>query len=89
MQEVRRAKDYTIGQTLMGLESTTNQMMWMGESFLGYGRILDPAGIEKKLMSVTPEEIQEVATLCLNRKNLGISVIGPMKDKKQIEAWVR
>ena len=89
LQEVRRAKDYTIGQTLMGLESTTNQMMWMGESFLGYGRILDPAGIEKKLMSVTPEEIQEVATLCLNRKNLGISVIGPMKDKKQIEAWVR
>ena len=88
-QEVRRAKDYTIGQTLMGLESTSNQMMWMGESILGYKKILDPADIERKLMAVTPEAIQEVASLCLNPKNLGISVIGPMKDKKQIEAWIR
>ena len=38
--ELKKARDYTIGQTLIGLESTTNQMMWMGESLLGYGKIL-------------------------------------------------
>jgi len=89
LHEVRRAKDYTIGQTLMGLESTSNQMMWMGESILSYKKILNPSEMEKKLLAVTPEEIQEVACLCLNRKNLGISVIGPMKDKKKIEEWIR
>ena len=87
-QEVRRAKDYTIGQTLMGLESTSNQMMWMGESLLGYRKILNPAEIEKKMMAVTPEAIQEVARYCFDRKKLGVTVIGPMKDKKRIEGWI-
>lgn len=87
--EVRRAKDYTVGQTLMGLESTSNQMNWMGESMMGYRKILDPVEIEEKLMAVTPEAIQEVARLCLDRSHLGISVIGPIKDKKQIEEWIR
>ena len=88
-EEVRRAKDYTVGQTLMGLESTSNQMNWMGESMMGYRKILEPASIEEKLMAVTPEAIQEVARLCLDPSHLGISVIGPIKDKKQIEEWVR
>ena len=86
--EVQRAKDYTVGQTLMGLESTSNQMMWMGESILGYRKILDPSEIEKKLMAVTPEAIMEVACHCLDRKKLGMAVIGPLKDKKQIEGWI-
>jgi predicted Zn-dependent peptidase len=86
--ELRRAQDYTIGQTLMGLESTTNQMMWMGESLLGYRRILDPSGIEKKFMAVTPEDISSVASHCLCRSRLGLAVVGPMKDKSEIERWV-
>ncbi|MEI8342596.1 MAG: pitrilysin family protein [Verrucomicrobiota bacterium] len=87
-QEVRRAQDYTIGQTLMGLESTSNQMMWMGESILGYRKILDPVEIEKQMMAVTPEAIQEVAGYCLDPKKLGVAVIGPLKDQKQIESWI-
>ena len=33
---------------IMGLESTTNQILWMGESLLGYGRVLCPLEIEKR-----------------------------------------
>lgn len=87
-QEVQRAKDYTIGQTLMGLESTSNQMIWMGESLLGYRRILDPAEIERKLMAVTPEAIQEVARHCFDRQKTGLAIIGPVKDKMKIESWI-
>ena len=47
----------------MGLESTTNQMMWMGESLLGYGKVLDPAEIERRILAVTAEEIQRVRLL--------------------------
>lgn len=86
--ELRKAQDYTIGQTLMGLESTTNQMMWMGESILGYRKILDPDEIEKKFLAVTPEDIRSVACHCLNKAGLGVAVVGPVKDADSIRAWV-
>ena len=76
-----------MGQTFMGLESTTNQMMWMGESLLSYGKVLDPAAMEKKVLSVTPEEVQRVACHCLRRGRLGVAVVGPVKEA-EVEGWV-
>ena len=86
--ELRKAQDYTLGQTLMGLESTTNQMMWIGESLLGHGKILNPAEIEQKLEAVTPEQIQAVACHCLNRSRLGVAIVGPEKDRAKIAGWL-
>ncbi len=86
--ELRKARDYAIGITLMGLESTTNQIMWMGESMLGYGKILDPAECERAIHAVTAEEIQAVACHCLNRGRLGVAVVGPSKDAASIEGWI-
>lgn len=86
--ELKKAQDYTIGQTFMGLESTSNQIMWMGESLLGYGKILDPAEIERKILAVTPHDVQRVACHCLNRVRLGVAVVGPLKDEEKIRRWV-
>ena len=85
--ELRNARDYAIGQTTMGLESTTNQIMWMGESLLGYGKILDPGDLEKKVMEVTPEDVQAVACHCLSRGRLGVAVVGPVKQEEVTE-WL-
>jgi predicted Zn-dependent peptidase len=87
-EELRKAQDYTIGQTLLGLESTTNQMMFMGESLLGYGKVLDPQDIERRLMAVTPEDVRKVACHCLNRARLGLAVVGPFKNEAEIRRWV-
>ncbi|MGA3171147.1 MAG: pitrilysin family protein [Chthoniobacteraceae bacterium] len=87
-QELRKAQDYTVGQTILGLESTSNQMMFMGESILGYRKVLDPGGIEKKLMSVTPEDVRKVACHCLDRARLGLAVVGPFKNEEEIRRWV-
>lgn len=89
LRELRKAQDYTIGQTLMGLESTTNQMMWMGESVLAYGKILDPSEIEEKIMAVTPEEVREIACHCLDRAKLGMAVVGPVEDENRIRGWLK
>ena len=86
--ELKKAQDYTIGQTLMGLESTSNQIMWMGESLLGYNRVLCPAEIERKLLAVTPADIQRVACHCLNRARLGVAVVGPVKGEDKIRRWL-
>ncbi len=88
LRELQKAKDYTVGQTLMGLESTSNHMMWLGESILGYRKILDPAEIESKVRAVTPDDIRNVACFCLNRAKLGVAVVGPVKDRDQIKGWL-
>ncbi|MEO8352441.1 MAG: pitrilysin family protein [Chthoniobacteraceae bacterium] len=88
LSELQKAKDYTIGQTCMGLESTSNQMMWMGESIIGYGKILDPQEVEVSLGRVTPAEIQRCACHCLNHSRLGVAVVGPVHDAEQIRGWL-
>ena len=84
--ELQKAKDYTIGQTLMGLESTSNHMMWIGDSLLGYKRVLDPATIERQLLSVTREQISQVARECFDLARCAIAVVGPLKDEASIRA---
>ncbi|MDR3401706.1 MAG: pitrilysin family protein [Chthoniobacter sp.] len=86
--ELKKAQDYTIGQTFMGLESTSNQIMWMGESLLGYGKVLDPSEVERKILAVTPQDIQRVACHCLNRVRLGVAVVGPLKNEEKIKGWL-
>jgi len=88
-KELRKARDYTLGQTFMGLESTTSQMMWMGESLLGYSRVLNPSDIEERVYAVTAEDIQRVACHCLRRGRLGVAVVGPVKEKAEVESWLK
>jgi len=87
--ELRKAQDYTIGQTLMGLESTSNHMMWIGDSMLSYRRVLDPASVERRLLSVTREEICKVARECFDQALCAIAVVGPLKDDKSIRACLK
>jgi predicted Zn-dependent peptidase len=87
--ELRQAQDYAIGQTLMGLESTTNQMMWMGESLLGFGHILKPDDVERRLMAVTPEDVRHAAHECLDRRALGLAVVGPVDSEKTVHGWLK
>ena len=83
--ELRRAKDYTIGQMRLSLESTTNQMMWSAEHLLGYGKIFEPDEIVRRVESVTTKDVQAIAKEFLQPRRLHVAVIGPMKDAKPIE----
>ena len=86
--ELRKAQDYAAGQTFMGLESTTNQMMWMAESLLGYGAVLNPEETERKVLAVTAEEVQRVACHCLHRGRLGVAIVGPVTDAEEVRGWL-
>jgi predicted Zn-dependent peptidase len=89
LEELRKARDYTLGQTLMGLESTTNQMMWMGEGLLGYRKILRPEQVERQICAVTPQSIQNVAADCLHSSRLGVAIVGPQEEAAAVRAWVQ
>ena len=60
-RELRQAQDYLLGQHRLGLESTTSQMTWLGESLLGYGRIVEPDEARQALEEVTAADVQTAA----------------------------
>jgi predicted Zn-dependent peptidase len=87
--ELRKAQDYTIGQTLMGLESTTTQMMWVGESLMGYGWIHDPSEIEAKISRRATLRISSAApAIACTAGDLGVAVVGPEQERARVESWL-
>jgi predicted Zn-dependent peptidase len=76
-EELRRAKEYTLGQLLIGLESTTNQMMWMGESLMGYGRVPTLDEVVREMEAVTAEEIRLLAKQLFQKKQMHVVAVGP------------
>lgn len=80
--EVKRSCDYLIGQMELSLESTTNQMMWIGEQWLGYGRILPAHKIKERIATVTPAQVRQVAQDFLRPENLCLALISPIKSDR-------
>ena len=80
--ELRRAKDFVIGQIEMGLESTDSQMMWLGEQILGYGKIFLPEEIKQKYQSVTAGQIQAAARAFMRPENVNLALVSPLKSDK-------
>ncbi|HSI84622.1 MAG: M16 family metallopeptidase [Candidatus Methylacidiphilales bacterium] len=87
-RELHRAKEYTVGQTQLSLESTVNQMMWLGDHALGHGRVLDPSKVLGQIEAVTAEEIRQMAELVTTRRNLSLSIVSPELKLGDVEKMV-
>ncbi len=75
--ELRRAKDYVIGQMRLGLESTSHQMMWVGDNLLTRGRFIPPEESIKRLSSVTSAEIRELAGVVMRPARASLAIVSP------------
>lgn len=80
--ELRRARDYLIGQIDLSLESTENQMMWLAEQMLGYGRTVPPEHIKHRLAEVRPSEIRQVARDVLGPERMSLALVSPLRSEK-------
>lgn len=81
-RELRKAKDYSIGQLRLGLESSTNQMSWCGEQLLTYSDILQPEAIVQKIEAVTPAQIRAIARETFSAARSSIAIISPHAPAK-------
>ena len=77
--EMRRARDYVIGQLDLSLEGTENQMMWLGEQYLGYGRIGAATEIKHRLCAVKASEIRAVARAFFRPERMNLAMVSPLK----------
>jgi predicted Zn-dependent peptidase len=88
-KELRRAKEYTYGQIHLSLESTDNQMMWLGETLIGHNRVLNPDKLIRQIEAVTPEEVRAAAALLVHDERLNIAAVSPTVELAEIEAAAR
>ncbi len=89
--ELRRAKDYYVGQLLLSLEDTADHMFWMGESLTTLGRSFDLRDILKKISKVDAGDLKGVARRLFRNEFLQLAAIGPQKEneKRQIKRIIR
>lgn len=86
--ELRRARDYLQGQFRLGLEGTGSQMQWVGETLSHYGRLVKPEEVLRRLMTVTAEEMRQVAADLFAPQRLTLSLVVPEKDPADEKQWL-
>src|SRR5882724_8062262 len=78
--ELRRARDYVIGQIDLSLENTESQMMWLGEQLLGYGKVVPAHEIKGRLARVTASEIRSAAREFFRSERLNLALVSSLKS---------
>lgn len=75
--ELRRARDYVLGQFDLSLENTENHMMWLGEQWLGHQTLMPPGRIRDQLAAVTPAAVRAAAAEFLAPRSRTLAVVSP------------
>ena len=87
-RELREARDYLIGQHRLGMESTTNQMMWLGESVLTHGRVARPEEAETAIAAITAADVQAAARSSLGEGFRALVAVGPVEASgEELQGW--
>jgi predicted Zn-dependent peptidase len=86
---LRRARDYVIGQIDLSLENTESLMMWLGEQLLGYGQVVSPAQVKRRLSQVTASEVRGVARDFFRADRLSLAMVSPLKSERGLTKTLR
>lgn len=84
-EELERAKEFIIGQLVLGLESVSAYMHWLGESKLLSEKLLTPLEVIKKVKEVKAEDVKQIAAKIFVDENLNLALIGPLKKGVRIK----
>jgi predicted Zn-dependent peptidase len=82
IDELRRAKEFYLGQLMLALEDTMDYMLWIGESTATLDETYSLKDIIKELNKIKREDIQNVAKDVFKEESLNLALIGPLKDSK-------
>ena len=87
--ELLRARDYVVGQMELSLENSENHMNWLGEQWLGFGRLISPETVKRQLAQVTAANLREVARDFFRSDRLNLALVSPLKSMASLERWLR
>ncbi len=80
--ELRRAKDFYIGQLRLALESTLEHMFWIGEPTLHLNKTYSFAEVLKKIEKISPHDIRRLACEIFKAEKARLAIIGPLREKQ-------
>ncbi|OGW86249.1 MAG: hypothetical protein A3C35_06155 [Omnitrophica bacterium RIFCSPHIGHO2_02_FULL_46_11] len=84
VSELRRAKDYFLGQLMLGLEDTLDHALWYGERMLYGGDLPDIAEIRRQVEGVNEKDIQSLSQKFFKTDGIHLSLIGPVDSQSEI-----
>jgi predicted Zn-dependent peptidase len=90
--ELQRAKDYAIGQMRLGLESTSHQMMWLGDNLLSRGKFTPPEETIELLSRVTVDDVAKLASQLMKHSKVSLAIVSPdvsKQDQAQMKSILR
>jgi predicted Zn-dependent peptidase len=80
--ELRRARDYLIGQLDLHLEGTENQMMWVGENLLAFGKVIPAADVRQRLHAVTVGQVRAAARAYFRPERYSLALVSPLRTDR-------
>ncbi|MBN2093926.1 MAG: insulinase family protein, partial [Candidatus Zambryskibacteria bacterium] len=83
--ELRKAKDYLIGNMYLGLESSDAMANFYGFQEILKEKIKTPKDIEKEIEKITNTDIQEVAKEVITNNKLNLAIVGCYEDPQPFE----
>jgi predicted Zn-dependent peptidase len=87
--EIRQARDYLIGQLDLSLETTDNQMTWLGEHLLAYRRIIPPHEVKQRLKEINPSDVKRVARQFLRPDHAHLAIVSPRRRTENLLGLLR
>lgn len=81
--ELKRAKEFYLGQLLLALEDTLDHMLWIGEATAALDKTYNLKEVMKEVNKISLEDIREVAGSVFKEEKLSLAVIGPLQDKEK------
>lgn len=82
-EELSRAKEYTKGRFLLGMEDSRSVAAWIGIQELRHEEVLTPEEAIARMEAVTGEDVQRLAAQLFQPAKLNLAVIGPYGDEEQ------
>lgn len=83
--EFVRARDYLLGQMLLGMEDTMEHMLWIGDTLVSKNKVRTLQSVVRDFEKLTPADIKRVANDILKPGRFNLAVVGPFTDDQQKE----
>ncbi|MCM8757889.1 MAG: insulinase family protein [Candidatus Omnitrophica bacterium] len=80
IKELKRAKEYYIGQLSLSLEDTLEHMFWIGESTITLDKTYTLNQIKDAVNQITAQQIKRLANQVFLPKKIRLALVGPIEE---------
>lgn len=88
-KELKKAKEYLIGNMYLGLESSDSVNEFYGIQEILREKIKTPKEIEKEIEKVTIKDIEKIAKEIIKNENLNMAIIGRYTTEKDQDRFLK